>query len=295
MTKLKERETPSQNIAFLGIMAAVIIVLTEIASFVPFVTILAIFILSAASALGTRITKFRYSIPFLVATSAIVVSLDTTEGLFYFFPSILCGGLYGILSKIKCPTTYTILAVSFLSLGLNYLAVPILNVLTGLNPIEATIELLGWKSYENVLKAFPGLLLALGLCQTVLSHFLIVLLHDRLEIKSQKESPLADGIGAIVFGIIAIAAGLFVLEIGYIAFVASIYLLAVVIYDLVLTKRKIAYILSAVLIVAGVFLIAFVSPLLETPKAILLGGYYPITLGIILILFPLKKNVDIAK
>ncbi len=298
MRKLKERETPSQSIAFLGIMAGVCVVFSLISALVPFFTIAAIFILPVTSSLGTRLTKAKYSVPFLLATSALMIGVSAfniSETIFYLIPSVLCGGLYGILMRAKAPTTYTILGVSFLSLGLNYLAVPILKALTGLNPIETTITLLGLNSYENVLVAFPAVLLALGLVQSVLSHFLIVFIHGRLDIEENKTSCLLDGIAALIFGAIAMSAGLFVLELGYIALVASLYFFAITIYDIVIIKKKLLYILSIVFLIVGVFLIAFVSPLLIVRKAILLGGFYPAIFGLLIILFARKKNDTIAK
>lgn len=295
---MKERETPSQNIAFLGIMSGVSVVLTLISSFFPFFTIATIFVLPVVSALGTRLTKTKYSIPFLLATSVIMLgasSFNLTETLFYLLPALLCGGLYGMLARAKTPTTYTILAVSFLSLGLNYLSVPIIKGLSGINPIEATIVLLKLNEKENVLIAFPSLLLALGLIQTVLSHFLIVLFHGRLDIREDHQSYLMDGIGTLSFGIIGISAGLFLLELGYICFVASAFLLSMCIYDSVCLKSKILFILLGVFLIIGIFIVAFVSPLLETRKAILLGNYYPIVAGLLLILFSIKKNGHRAK
>ncbi len=298
MRKLEERETVSQSIAFLGIMAGICVVFSLVSALVPFVTIASIFILPIASSLGTRLTKSKYSIPFLLATSALMIgtsAFNITETIFYLIPALLSGGLYGILARAKAPSTYTILAVAFLSLGLNYLSVPILKALTGLNPIETTITLLGLNSYENVLVAFPAVLLALGLIQSVLSHFLIIFIHGRLEIEENRTSFLLDGIGALFFGLISIVAGLFVLELGYIALVASLYFFAIAVYDIILIRKKLLYILSISFLILGVFLIALLSPLLIVKKAILLGGYYPTIFGLLIILFARKKNDSIAK
>ena len=298
MKQIGERETPSQNIAFLGIMSGVCVILSLISSFVPVLTIISIFVLPIASSLGTRLTKTKYSIPFLLATSALMIAVSAfniTETIFYLIPSVLCGGLYGLLAKKKAPSTYLIMAVSFLSLGLNYLSIPISKAITGLNPIETTLTLLGLIKRENALVAFPAILLALGLIQTVLEHFLIVFLHGRLEIEEGKTSFLLDGIASLFFGFISISLGLFVLEIGYMALTMGAFFFICSIYDVIVMKNKTLYILFVVFLIIGVFLVAFVSPLLINKKAIMLGGYYPFISGLLIILFSMKKNESIAK
>ncbi len=279
-------------------MSGVCVVLSLVSSFFPVLTIVSIFVLPIASSLGTRLTKIKYSIPFLLATSALMIAasaFNISETLFYLLPSVLCGGLYGILAKYKAPSTYLISAVAFLSLGLNYLSVPILKALTGLNPIETTLALLGLSSRENALVAFPAVLLSISLVQTVLEHFLIVFLHGRLEIEEGKTSYLMDGIASLCFGAIAVSLGLFVLEVGYMALVMGAFFFVCSIYDVAVMKNKTLYILFVVFLVLGVFLIAFVSPMLEARKAIMLGGYYPSISGLLIILFSMKKNGSIAK
>lgn len=225
----------------------------------------------------------------------IAVSLfNFIEVLLYLVPAVLCGGLYGILNRLKAPTTYMILASSYLSMALSIIGVYIIGAVTGLNPIETTISLLGLESYENIKVAYYGLLLGIGLVQMTLSHFLIVLLHGRLQLTEEKDSPLGNGIGALVSGILSLAIGLFVLEVGYVFLVTSIYLFILSVFDIVLSKKKILYILSIVFLVVGVFLIALLTPLLVTQKAILLGAYYPVVSGLLLILFSIKKNASLA-
>lgn len=297
MTFLKERKTPSQNLAFLGILAAVCVVLCLVASFVPFVTIFAIFILSALTALGTRLCQPRYAIPFLIGTIALMLAttfFNLLETLFYLAPAVLCGGLYGFLAKLKAPSSYVILAISFLTLGLNYAALPLIRILYEIDVIETTISILGWQDLTNVRDAFPALLFALGLAQGTLTHFIIVLFHGRLEVEENSLSPLLDASGAFSFATITMAAGIWVVPLGYLTLVCSMYFAVLTIYAIIVSKSKFLWISGGIILVGGVFFVALLTPYFLTGGIVLIA-FYPFAFGLLLILFYVKKNVIGAK
>ena len=135
MALLKERKTPAENIAFMGISAGIVVAFGLLSTFLPLSSFLVILFLPLVCALTAFYCQDRYLIGYVAAT--IVVSLLTTVydisvTLFDVVPAILTGTLFGFLLKKKISYSLTILIVSLLKLGLNYLMLLLLKGIYGL-------------------------------------------------------------------------------------------------------------------------------------------------------------------
>ena len=191
MALLKERKTPAENIAFMGISAGIVVAFGLLSTFLPLVCALTAFY-----------CQDRYLIGYVAAT--IVVSLLTTVydisvTLFDVVPAILTGTLFGFLLKKKISYSLTILIVSLLKLGLNYLMLLLLKGIYGIDIIQSFLTLLGLENKEHIREIVPAFIFGYALIQEGISFFVIILGSNSLETMTTKK------VGSFVFAILSLA------------------------------------------------------------------------------------------
>ena len=289
MPLVSERKTPAQNIALLGILAGVIVVISVLGGFLPILSFLVIFILSAAAALGTRITAVKYGLPFMIAASLLSVAasfFNLTEALFYFVPSILAGGIYGIMSRNKLPLSLAVFAGAALTLAFNYLAFFFIKAVYELDVIEDSLTLLGLASNPAVRSAVPGFLLGIALAEMVLAHFLIAIFYDRFALKTEENwSVIFVPAFGVLFSALAIGLGFVSHPAALVFLVAAIFFAVMTLYYLIDAMDKLLWILSAVALILGVFLVAILYPYMPEGEGILLASSFPFLFGLIMLIF----------
>jgi hypothetical protein len=170
---LSERHGPAQNLAFLGIICALDAVLAVLASFVPLSSFFIVVLLPLISALAIILCEDKYVPVYVIAAIALVLgttAYDLQETFFYVIPAIVDGSLYGFLLKKKLPWAYVIFASALLEMGFNYLSIPIIEGLYGIDPIEAGEAFL---KVDPALGSIllPAFFFSLGLGEAAVSHF----------------------------------------------------------------------------------------------------------------------------
>ena len=105
MNFLKKRETPVQNISYIGIMAAVNVVFVLISSFLPILFILLVFILPLTSVIVTIYCKKAYFPVYFVTNLALTFAVTSGFSVFdtfiYVLPSLISGYLIWGALKIE--------------------------------------------------------------------------------------------------------------------------------------------------------------------------------------------------
>lgn len=203
MALLKERKTPAENIAFMGISAGIVVAFGLLSTFLPLSSFLVILFLPLVCALTAFYCQDRYLIGYVAAT--IVVSLLTTVydisvTLFDVVPAILTGTLFGFLLKKKISSSLTILIVSLLKLGLNYLMLFLLKGIYGIDIIQSFLTLLRLENKEHIREIVPAFIFGYALIQESISFFVIILGSNSLETMTTKK------VGSFVFAILSLAA-----------------------------------------------------------------------------------------
>ena len=202
MALLKERKTPAENIAFMGISAGIVVAFGLLSTFLPLSSFLVILFLPLVCALTAFYCQDRYLIGYVAAT--IVVSLLTTVydisvTLFDVVPAILTGTLFGFLLKKKISSSLTILIVSLLKLGLNYLMLLLLKGIYGVDIIESFLTLLGLENKEHIREIVPAFIFGYALIQESISFFVIIFGSNSLEAMATKK------VSPFVFAILSLA------------------------------------------------------------------------------------------
>ena len=289
MPLIQERKTPAQNIAFLGILAGVVVVLSVLGGFLPVVSFLVVFILAAASALGTRITSIRYSLPFMIAASLLSVAasfFNLTEALFYFVPSILAGGIYGIMSRNKLPLSLAIFVGAVLTLAFNYAAFFFIKGVYEIDIIEDSLKILGLAENTHVRPAIPAFLLGIGLAEMVLSHILIGIFYERFSLNTEEGwSVILIPSLAVFFSGLGVGIGFVSFPVGLAFVVSGVFFGIMSVYYLLTACDKLLWILSGVAVLVGIFLFATLHRFMPEGSGILLASLFPSLFGLIMLIF----------
>ena len=102
MKIFSKRETILQNMTTMAFFAAINIIICLVSSYVPFLSIVIIFVLPLVSALVEIYCKDRYYIIYAVASLllSMLVTFDNFQtALFYLFPALVSGYCFGLCAK----------------------------------------------------------------------------------------------------------------------------------------------------------------------------------------------------
>lgn len=261
MALLKERKTPAENVAFMGISAGIVVALTLLSTFVPLSSFFVILFLPLVCALTAYYCQDRYLVGYIAATTAIsllTTAYDISVTLFDVIPALLTGTLFGFLLKKRISYSLSILLVSLLKLGLNYVMVLLLKGIYGIDIIHSFIVLLGLENEESIKEIVPLFIFGYALIQESISFFVIVLGSNSLEkMDSKRISPLIFGISSLI--VIGLSFGLSFVSYAwsYLLGGIAIYLSLASSYSLFRKNPWWIYLLLGVLIVLSFYLSAY--------------------------------------
>lgn len=153
MSFLKKRETPVQNIAYIGIMAAINIIFVLISSLLPILFVLLVFILPLTSVIVTIYCKKIYYPIYFVATLGLCLAVTAGFSVFdtfiYVLPSLITGFLFGILIEKGVSGIYILIANTIVQYLLTYLTFLFLNnVLFHVNFFESIYQMIGLSEFK---------------------------------------------------------------------------------------------------------------------------------------------------
>ena len=139
MGLLSKRETLTQNITYMAIMAAVNAIFSLIAALVPVVSLFLMIVLPLSSAIVFLFCKHRYYVIYAFATIALcllVTIFDMSFTIFYVLPSLITGYLFGLFIKYRLHAIWIILITSIAQGLFSALTIPLINVLFEVNVID---------------------------------------------------------------------------------------------------------------------------------------------------------------
>ena len=276
MRLLKERSTPTQNIALMGISVAAITALAILATFVPLSAFVILLFLPLISALTAYYCQPKYIIPYVVGAILVVVAstcYDLSSSLFDVVPTILTGSLFGFLLKREFPSSWAVLMISLLQLGINYLMLLLIRGIYGVDVIETALTLLGLQEKANIREIVPAFLYVYALIEAGISFLVIIFSIHNIEKIEERDSLVFSLVGegtSLLFLVLAIILSFFSPMVGYLLGVIGIYLCLTHSRDLFRKNPWWVFLILGLLIMASFYLSAFffqslppmVSPLL---------------------------------
>ena len=272
MKRFLPRDTPTQNLAWIGISVALVTAFALLSTFVPVSSFFVVLFLPVLTALTAYYLKPSYLILYFFAGTIVVTAAtcyQLTSTLFFILPTFFSGILFGFCLRKNLPSVWLIFATSCLSLALNALSIPLLRAIYGIDVIDVVIAFLPWEKEETLRNLLPAFLMVEGLIESGISFFLILGIMGRWEEKEEKGGMISTWFGMIF------AVGCAALSFG-IAFVSPLwaYLIAIwAIYFALTGMRTLfsrnpwgVYLTLGVLILLSFYLSAYFYSAL--PKAI---------------------------
>lgn len=254
-----ERKGASQNIAFIAISCALIASFSLLAEFFPLSSLFIILFIPPISALAVEYSERKYAWLFLVCALSISIAVTANnyiETLFYVFPGIISGFFYGYLRKTPLPLELVVFLSALLSMGLNYLSLPLIKGIFDIDMIEFTLQLLHLNETPNISYIVPCFIFSLSLAELAIAHLLIELINLRLGYKraSSEKLIICYPLFSLLSGALSIASAYFYAPLGYVMLIVSFYFALSSDIALLLRAPKAYWIILSLVLIASVFL-----------------------------------------
>ncbi len=274
MTFLRKRETPSENIAFMGISSGVVVAFSLLTTFLPFSSLFVILFLPLICALTTYFCKDKY-LPFYIIASISVSLLCTayniSSTLFDVAPAVVIGSLFGFFLKKNIPSSLTVFILSLLKVGLNYLMLLLLKGLYGIDFIETIIKLLHLEENAVIYDLIPTFMFVYAVIQIVISFFVISIASaDFIKIWSKRKIDLFISAGSLLFLSTSFGIGFILPSLAYFLGVIGIYLSLAGSRNIFRKNPWWIFLILGILLAASFYLSAFFYAKLENNIAPLL-------------------------
>ena len=290
MSLLKKRETPVQNIAYIGIMAAVNAVFVLISSLLPILFILLVFILPLTSVIVTMYCKKFYIPVYFIVTLALTFAITAGFSIFdtfiYVFPSLVTGCLFGLLIEKNVPGIYIFIIVTIAQYVLTYLTFIFIDkVVTQVNFYNAIYQIIGLEyfAYKGVLTIIFTYVIAQ--MQIALTYILVKYEMIRIgrEINLNISFRFSLYIVTVVGGTITMLSIFFFPEWSLLFTLLVLPITVFELFDLLMKKNMVIYIVLGIGIIASGFVFALLYPLTPSPNQ----------LSLLYVLFAVVTIIDI--
>ncbi len=275
MNLLKERKGPSQNIAFASILVATISSFSLLAEFFPLSAIFIVLFIPPLSALAVEYCERKYAWLFLC--SALLLSFAVTannciETIFYIFPGIISGFFYGYMRRSSLPLFLNVFLSALLSMGLNYLALPLIEALFGINMIDFALSLLNLQEVASIDCIVPLFIYALSLSEIAISHLLIELLNSRVGYRKEKETvvPAFYPLLSLLFGGMSIGFAYVYPPLGYLFLSFGLYFALCADFSFFNKAKTVHFVFFFLFLIAAIFLFAFFYKAMPSGSGLLL-------------------------
>lgn len=285
----------------MALMAAINIIVAEIAGLSLIASLFLILILPLTSAIVEFTCKDRYFPIYAIATFGLSLGLtfwniETT--IFYVFPSIVTGYIFGLLGKKKIPAIWAVFAASIAQFAITYAFIPLIDFIFQVDIIWTFKTALGLNSFEHIDEIVPLFIFFISFVQILLSYIIVSQELKKFGVDEidEKISHLLSSIFGIAFALLIILFYFFSIKIAYLSLAFSIYFASYSLIKRIAYKNVfelISYVASLLLMV---FLYALIQEKLKPATQLLLVGIFPLLVSVISLLFSfLKKKKEKIK
>lgn len=290
MSIFKKRETLTENITYMALMAAINVVFVLLTTLLPVLLFLLVFILPLTSTIVTIFCKKKYFIIYAVATTALCLLAtiwDIGNTLFYVIPSIVSGFLFGLLLEKKVAPIWIIFIAIIAQVVLSYPAIPLIQLMYGRDIVKDFATVFGLASYPKLNYVKHMFICALAIIQQVLSFAVVNEEFPKLGINAT-EGKKGDLLVLIAIPSLIVISVIFAIcypELSYPFMFGTLFLAIYELVLLIVEKRKISIVLLIASSVISLFAFAalynVVNSLSDRPVALLLIQIFPLFIAII--------------
>ena len=270
----KKRETLTQNIAYMGLMAAINVIFVLLTYFVPFLIFVLVFVLPLTSVVVTIFCQKKFLPIYILATIGLCLIAtfnNFSDTLFYVIPALISGVAFGLLVERKISPTWIIFVSALITTGLSYAFVPLIELIYNQNIITVFLTVFQVNDFEYISFMVPCFIYLISLIQAILSYIFIKTELPKLGINIEVESrfiPLliASGLCLLLTGISIPLFPTF----SYLFSMWFIYFACHILVNLAFMKKVYIYISFGVTIIITFVLFATLYTVIPAPFAFLL-------------------------
>ena len=295
MKLIYQREKLVKSSPLISLMAAINIIVAELSALSLFASIFLILVLPLTSAIVELCCKDRYFPIYALATFGLSLALtfwnlETT--IFYVFPSIITGYIFGLLAKHKIPAVWAIFAATLAQTGITYGLIPIINFVFQIDLIGTFKTVFKLQEMSNVDVIIPTFIFLISLIQTSLSQIIVSTELEKFGIKEETRfvsDVAAYGCG-ILFGLLVVPFYFINLKFAYVYLAISIYFAVFALTITISNKRFLELIPSGLVLLINVVLFALLQSYLKEASQFLLFGFLSMCICIISLVFSFLRK-----
>lgn len=278
MKVIKQRETLQSSISLMALMAAINVIVAEIAGLSPVVSLFLILFLPLTSTLVELSCKDRYFPIYAFATVGLSIALtfwniETT--IFYVLPSVIAGYIFGLMAKKKIPAIWSIFAATLAQMAISFALIPFINFVFQVDIVFAFEKAFGVDQMAGIWIIVPSFIFAISSLQTVLSYLVIANELSKFGIKPIN-NPLFEKIPHLVGLIFSLLVWCFYfirLDLAYISLCISIYFTCYSFGIFIQKKNYTCIILCGACIFLNIFFYAMIQSYLVNYSQLLLISF----------------------
>ncbi len=270
----KKRETLTQNITFMAIMAAINVVCVLLSTFVPVLMFIMVFFLPLTSTLVTLYCKKRYYIIYAVVTIGLcmlVTMYNISDTLFYVIPSIITGFIFGVMVLKKVHAIWIIFTTSIIQLLLTYVMIPVTYFWLGINIIDTFTAIFGLTDYIYLDYIVPMFIYFMSLGQSAITYVITKneLPKFNYQVTDNTKVIFAPYIGELCSVILTIVFALTYKELSYLCMMFSMYFGVFIAISSIYRDGMKAWISVPISFVFALFVFAAIYQFIEEPLGLL--------------------------
>ena len=172
----KKRETTLQNISYISIMVALNAVFILLTSVLPWMFLMIIFVLPLTSSITWIYCRKKFFIIYVVASVLITLSVyfyKISDVVFYVFPSLIVGGVFGLLFEKHCPVFYIILITTLIQSALTYASFPLIKLIVEIDTIEYFLKIFALDTFAYKEYLHPTFIFVISSIQMLITFMVI--------------------------------------------------------------------------------------------------------------------------
>ena len=282
MRLLKRQETLIQNIAYMGMMAAVNIIFVVMTYFIPFLLFVLVFVLPLCSAIISFYCKKVYFPIYFVVVTAVCLLINFSDALFYIVPSLLTGFAFGLFIEKQVPSVFIIVIITVIQFALSLASIPLIELITHRNIVDDMAALFKLSDYQYLGFIKFTFIYFVAFVQTIITYLVMrsELVKFGMEFNEVIEKTVIIDVMTIGLVGLSILFGFLVPEICFIFLLTSLILVMYRIIKLDYAHYRL-YLIELIIILFGtVFFVAALYSLIEKPLGLLLFGILPVLVSI---------------
>ena len=299
MKVLKQRETLTENMAFMGIVSAILIILNALISvgdmFFPIIGLILSLVLPILVVLVEVSCKDRYYPIFFSVTillSMITCLWNIQATFYYLIPSLISGYIFGLFIKKRFQLVYGIFIASVIQAGLIYGFSRLVLVLFEVNSIETFLKILSLNDSVAAHIIVPSAIFVLGLIEISFVTLVISFEIKRFNLCFNDNVENELYINIVLMVISALIVGLYFLNLtsAYIALMSLIFFTVFLFANGIKNKEFLKIGIFGFEVIVGVLIFVLCNRYLTQNGGFLLIGIGPLLISLTNLIFNLLKK-----